>query len=36
MGAVIVGSRFVLAMAVMLALLAWWPDVALWLPRAFG
>ena len=37
MGAVIVGSLpFVLAMAVMLALLAWWPDVALWLPRAFG
>ena len=34
MGAVIVGSLpFVLAMAVMLALLAWWPDVALWLPR---
>ena len=32
MGAVIVGSLpFVLAMAVMLALLAWWPDVALWL-----
>ncbi|WZB75597.1 TRAP transporter large permease [Achromobacter insuavis] len=37
MSAVIVGSLpFVLAMFVMLALLSWWPDMALWLPRVFG
>jgi TRAP-type C4-dicarboxylate transport system permease large subunit len=37
MNAVIVGSLpFVLAMFVMLALLAFWPDLALWLPRVFG
>jgi TRAP-type C4-dicarboxylate transport system permease large subunit len=37
MSAVIVGSLpFVLAMFVMLALLAFWPDLALWLPRVFG
>ena len=37
MSAVITGSLpFVLAMFVMLALLAWWPDLALWLPRVFG
>ena len=37
MGAVIVGSLpFVLAMFVMLALLAVFPDLALWLPRVFG
>jgi TRAP-type C4-dicarboxylate transport system permease large subunit len=37
MSAVIVGSLpFVLAMFVMLALLAFWPDIALWMPRAFG
>jgi TRAP-type C4-dicarboxylate transport system permease large subunit len=37
MSAVIMGSLpFVAAMFVMLALLAFWPDVALWLPRVFG
>jgi len=37
MTAVIVGSLpFVLAMFVMLALLAFIPDLALWLPRVFG
>ena len=37
MSAVIVGSLpFVLAMFVMLALLAFWPDLALWLPRVFS
>jgi C4-dicarboxylate transporter, DctM subunit len=37
MSAVITGSLpFVAAMFVMLALLAWWPDLALWLPRVFG
>ncbi|SSW66339.1 C4-dicarboxylate TRAP transporter large permease protein DctM [Achromobacter veterisilvae] len=37
MSAVIVGSLpFVAAMFVMLALLAFWPDLALWLPRVFG
>lgn len=37
MTAVIVGSLpFVLAMFVMLALLAFIPGIALWLPRAFG
>ncbi|HYG45580.1 MAG TPA: TRAP transporter large permease [Bordetella sp.] len=37
MGAVIRGSLpFVLAMFVMVALLAFFPDLALWLPRVFG
>src|SRR5690606_12100930 len=37
MGAVIVGSLpFVFAMFLMLALLACFPDLALWLPRVFG
>ena len=37
MNAVIVGAQpFVLAMFVILALLAFFPDMALWLPRAFG
>jgi len=37
MTAVIVGSLpFVLAMFVMLALLAFIPDLALWLPHVFG
>jgi len=37
MGAVIVGSLpFVFAMFLMLALLAFFPDLALWLPRVFG
>jgi TRAP-type C4-dicarboxylate transport system permease large subunit len=37
MSAVIVGSLpFVGAMFVMLALLAFWPDIALWLPRVFS
>jgi C4-dicarboxylate transporter DctM subunit len=37
MNAVIIGAQpFVLAMFVILALLAFFPDLALWLPRAFG
>jgi TRAP-type C4-dicarboxylate transport system permease large subunit len=37
MTAVIVGSLpFVGAMAVLLLLLTWFPDLALWLPRVFG
>ena len=37
MNAVIVGSLpFVFAMFVMLAILAFFPDIALWLPRVFG
>jgi tripartite ATP-independent transporter DctM subunit len=37
MNAVIVGSLpFVAAMFVMLAVLAFFPDIALWLPRVFG
>ena len=37
MNAVIVGSLpFVLALFVMVALLSFFPDIALWLPRTFG
>jgi TRAP-type C4-dicarboxylate transport system permease large subunit len=37
MNAVIVGSLpFVAALFVMVALLAFFPDIALWLPRVFG
>jgi TRAP-type C4-dicarboxylate transport system permease large subunit len=37
MNAVIIGAQpFVVAMAVILALLAFFPDLALWLPRTFG
>jgi TRAP-type C4-dicarboxylate transport system permease large subunit len=37
MNAVIIGSQpFVLALFVMLALLAFFPELALWLPHVFG
>ena len=37
MNAVIIGSQpFVLALFVMLALLAFFPEIALWLPHVFG